>query len=135
MVADRQIAAQVKEELIRHGAYFMTETEQKQLTAFLGLEKGTGLPDKEFIGKTAAWLAQKAGFAVPEHTKVLVSEQSYITDFNPYAKGLLCPVLAFYIEEDWIHACENVLSFWWEKAGAIRLPFIRRIRKSFGSLP
>ena len=49
MVADRQIAAQVKEELIRHGAYFMTETEQKQLTAFLGLEKGTGLPDKEFI--------------------------------------------------------------------------------------
>lgn len=135
VVADRQIAAQVKEELIRHGAYFMTETEQKQLTAFLGLEKGTGLPDKEFIGKTAAWLAQKAGFAVPEHTKVLVSEQSYITDFNPYAKGLLCPVLAFYIEEDWIHACENVLSFWWEKAGAIRLPFIRRIRKSFGSLP
>lgn len=109
VVADRQIAAQVKEELIRHGAYFMTETEQKQLTAFLGLEKGTGLPDKEFIGKTAAWLAQKAGFAVPEHTKVLVSEQSYITDFNPYAKGLLCPVLAFYIEEDWIHACEKCI--------------------------
>lgn len=54
MVADRQIAAQVKEELIRHGAYFMTETEQKQLTAFLGLEKGTGLPDKEFIGKTGS---------------------------------------------------------------------------------
>ena len=94
---------------ICHGAYFMTETEQKQLTAFLGLEKGTGLPDKEFIGKTAAWLAQKAGFAVPEHTKVLVSEQSYITDFNPYAKGLLCPVLAFYIEEDWIHACEKCI--------------------------
>ena len=84
VVADRQIAAQVKEELIRHGAYFMTETEQKQL-------------------------AQKAGFAVPEHTKVLVSEQSYITDFNPYAKGLLCPVLAFYIEEDWIHACEKCI--------------------------
>lgn len=57
MVADRQIAAQVKEELIRHGAYFMTETEQKQLTAFLGLEKGTGLPDKEFIGKRQhGWL-------------------------------------------------------------------------------
>ena len=69
-MADRQIAAQVKEELICHGAYFMTEAEQKQLTAFLGLEKGTGLPDKELIGKPAAWLAQKAGFSVPEHTKV-----------------------------------------------------------------
>ena len=46
---------------------------------------------------------------MPEHTKVLVSEQSYITDFNPYAKGLLCPVLAFYIEEDWIHACEKCI--------------------------
>ena len=103
-----RIAAQVKGELIRHGAiYDGDRTETADCVS--GTGKGTGLPDKEFIGKTAAWLAQKAGFAVPEHTKVLVSEQSYITDFNPYAKGLLCPVLAFYIEEDWIHACEKCI--------------------------
>lgn len=109
VVADRRIAQHLKEELIRHGAYFMTETEQKQLTVLLGLEKGGCFEGKEFIGKSAVWLARKAGFTVPDTTKVLVSEQSYITDFNPYAKGLLCPILAFYIEEDWIHACEKCI--------------------------
>lgn len=109
VVADRQIALKVKEELIHRGAYFMTEKEQEQLTALLGLTALNGNGDREYIGKTASWLAAKAGFSVPEGTKILVSEQSYITDFNPYAKGLMCPVLVFYIEEDWIHACEKCI--------------------------
>ena len=41
--------------------------------------------------------------------KVLVSEQKYISDRNPYARALLCPVLVYYIENDWIHACEKCI--------------------------
>ena len=42
VVADRQIAAQVKEELIRHGAYFMTEIEQKTADCVSGTGKRNG---------------------------------------------------------------------------------------------
>lgn len=105
LVVDKQIAAQAKEELSRCGSYFMSQEEQKKLTTLLGLASTAEDADKAYIGKSAEWLSTKAGFSVPKGTKVLVSEQAYITDYNPYAKGLLCPILAFYIEEDWVHAC------------------------------
>lgn len=109
LVVDKQIAEKAKAELACCGAYFMTQEEQKKLTTLLGLASAAENADKAYIGKSAAWLSAKAGFSVPKGTKVLVSEQAYITDYNPYAKGLLCPVLAFYIEEDWIHACEKCI--------------------------
>lgn len=109
LVVDKVIAVQAKEELIHCGAYFMTLEEQKKLTTLLGLASVSKDADKAYIGKSAEWLSAKAGFSVPQGTKVLVSEQSYITDYNPYAKGLLCPILAFYIEEDWVHACEKCI--------------------------
>ena len=39
----------------------------------------------------------------------MVSQQKYITDINPYAGALLCPVLVFYIENDWMYACEKCM--------------------------
>ena len=110
VVADRQIAEAATAQLKRQGAYFMTAEEQKQLTALLGLHPHcTAGADKAYIGKSACWLAAKAGFMVPEGTRVLVSQQAYITDYNPYANGLLCPVMAFYIEADWTYACEKCI--------------------------
>lgn len=41
--------------------------------------------------------------------KVLISEQRYVSDNNPYSKEKLCPVLAYYIEDDWMHACEKCI--------------------------
>ncbi len=107
VVAEHEIAEKAKAELIRCGAYFMSEEEQRRLTILLGLDGACA--DRAYMGKSASWLAEKAGFSVPDGTKVLVSEQSYITDHNPYAKGLLCPVMVLYIEKDWVHACEKCM--------------------------
>lgn len=107
LVADRVIAEEVKQELKLQEAWLMSEEEERKLIRLLGIEHGS--QDESCIGKSACWLAAKAGFAVPDTTKVLVSCQPYISDFNPYAKALLCPVIAFYIEEDWIHACEKCM--------------------------
>ncbi|MDO5408276.1 MAG: aldehyde dehydrogenase family protein [Eubacteriales bacterium] len=108
LVVDQVIAEEVKRELEAQGAWFMSEEEQRKLIGLLGIRSGS--VDEECTGKSAVWLAAKAGFAVPENTRVLVSSQPYISDFNPYAKALLCPVIAFYIEEDWIHACEKCMN-------------------------
>lgn len=109
VVVDSRIAEMTKREMIACHAYFMSKEEEHKLIRLLGIGEHRGCAEKECIGKSAEWLACKAGFSVPEGTKVLVSEQSYITDFNPYAGALLCPVMVFYIESDWMHACEKCM--------------------------
>lgn len=108
MVVDSVIAADVKAEMVRNHAYFMNSEEEKMLIDLLWLESGTA--DTEIMGRPADWLARRAGFEVPDSTTVLVSEQKYISERNPFAKELLCPVLAYYIEHDWMHACEKCMS-------------------------
>lgn len=108
MVVDSLIAAEVKAEMIKNGAHFMNEEEEKKLIELLCLESGK--PDTEIMGRPAAELADRAGFTVLKTTTVLVSEQKYISEKNPFAKELLCPVLAYYIENDWMHACEKCMS-------------------------
>lgn len=108
MVVDSLIAAEVKAEMLKNGAYFMNGEEEKKLIDLLCLENGKA--DMEIMGRPAGELACRAGFHVPECTSVLVSEQKYISDRNPFAKELLCPVLAYYIENDWLHACEKCMN-------------------------
>ena len=108
VVVDSLIAAEVKAEMLKNGAYFMNGEEEKQLIGLLNLEHG--MADTEIMGRPASELARRAGFTVPENTSVLVSRQKYISDRNPFAKELLCPVLAYYIENDWMHACEKCMN-------------------------
>ena len=108
VVADSQIAHTVRTAMEAAGAYFMAAEEEVQLLSFLC--PGKDRMDEEYIGKPAVWLARQAGFAVPQETRVLVSEKHYIADRNPYARELRCPVLAFYIENDWMYACERCMN-------------------------
>ncbi|MDW8799958.1 aldehyde dehydrogenase family protein [Clostridium sp. A1-XYC3] len=107
IVVDSCIAAEVREELQKNGAYFMTEEEAEKLAAtFLDKDGGKNV---EIIGKPPKFLAKNAGFSVPEDTKLLISKQKFVSPKNPYSREKLCPVLAFYIEDDWMHACEKCI--------------------------
>lgn len=107
IVVDSCIAAEVKEELQRNGAYFMTEEESEKLAAtFLEKDGSTNL---DVIGKSPQYLAKNAGFNVSKDTKLLICKQKFVSPKNPYSKQKLCPVLAFYIEDDWMHACEKCI--------------------------
>lgn len=107
IVVEGCIEPQVRKELIQRGAYFMAPAESDTLGKILFLADGSLY--SETVGKSAEWLAAAAGFTVPTGTKLLVSEQKYVFDENPYSKEKLCPVLAYYIEEDWMHACEKCI--------------------------
>jgi acetaldehyde dehydrogenase (acetylating) len=107
IVVDSPVAAEVKQELVSCGAYFMTEDEAQSLGTLFYRTDGSMEP--ELVGKTAQELARKAGFTVPAETTVLIAEQKYVSEMNPYSKEKLCPVLAFYIEDDWMHACEKCI--------------------------
>ena len=107
IVVDSLIVSEVKEEIQRNGGYFMTNEESEKLGNIFFYRDGS--PDAELIGKPPVFLANKAGFNVPKDTKVLISEQKFVYKENPYSREKLCPVLAFYIENDWMHACEKCI--------------------------
>ncbi|EJO5347084.1 aldehyde dehydrogenase family protein [Clostridium botulinum] len=107
IVVDSVIASKVKQELIKNGGYFMTDEEATSLGSILFNQDGS--VDFEMIGKSPQFLAKKAGFSVSDNVKVLISNEKYVSKKNPYSREKLCPVLAFYIEEDWMHACEKCI--------------------------
>jgi acetaldehyde dehydrogenase (acetylating) len=107
IVADGCVAEDIRRELKSSGAYFMSEQESKQLGLLLLNPDGSA--NSDIIGKSAVELARCAGICVPCNTKVLISEQKYVSSANPYSRQKLCPVLAFFVEDDWMHACEKCI--------------------------
>ena len=107
IVVDGSIADKVEQELIKHHAYFMNDKESDCLGRLLF--KSDGKHNISVVGKSAKELALMAGFEVPEKTSVLISREQYVSITNPYCKEKLCPVLAFFIEQDWMFACEKCI--------------------------
>jgi acyl-CoA reductase-like NAD-dependent aldehyde dehydrogenase len=107
LVVDRPIDYEVRRELEAQGGYFMRPSESETLGALFYDRDGKAV--REMVGISAQRLAKKAGFFVPESVRVLISEQKYVTADNPYAKEKLCPVLAYFVEDDWMDACEKCI--------------------------
>lgn len=107
IVVDSCIESEVRKELEKSGAYFMKEEESKKLGLLFFRKDGSAEPD--VVGKSAQKLAKMAGFTVANDVKVLISKQKYVSHNNPYSREKLCPVLAYYIEDDWMHACEKCI--------------------------
>lgn len=107
IVVEECIADEVRQELQKRGACFLSQREAEELSKlFL---RPDGSINSEIVGKSAVNLAGRIGMSVPENTQVLISEQSYVSETNPYSREKLCPVLAFYIEKDWHDACEKCI--------------------------
>lgn len=107
IVVDSPIANEVKNELIKNGAYFMSEDESKALGKILFDKYGNF--EKEFIGKSPEFLGKRAGFNVASNVNVLISSQKFVSLDNPHSREKLCPILSFYVEDDWMHACEKCI--------------------------
>ncbi|TGE39476.1 acetaldehyde dehydrogenase (acetylating) [Desulfosporosinus fructosivorans] len=107
IVAEDCIADEVRQELRKNGAYFMSGQESVQLSKFFSRPDDSLNPG--IVGKSALELARLSGLCVPEDTLVLISEQKYVSSTNPYSREKLCPVLAFYVEKDWMNACEKCI--------------------------
>lgn len=107
IVVDSCVSDQVKEELQRRGGHFLSDEEAEKLSALLFFADGSS--NSELMGKSAQELARRAGFYVSQDVVLLISEQKYVSEQNPYSKEKLCPVLAYYVEDDWMHACEKCI--------------------------
>ena len=112
IIVEKALEEQVIAEGKRQGFYFMDESEAGRLAKLLF--RPTGGLNPEIVGKTAIYLAEKAGFSVPHGTKVLVAREQEAGPARPYSMEKLCPVLAFFVmdsEEAVLQKCVEVLTF------------------------
>ena len=111
IIVEKQLEQPVIAEGQRQGFYFMNPQEAAQLAKLLFRPNGTLNP--EIVGKSALVLAQKAGFSVPNSTRVLVAREQEAGPTRPYSMEKLCPVLAFFVmdsEESVLQKCIEVLN-------------------------
>ncbi len=111
MIVDRPLKDKVIAEAKERGAYFVNAEEK------LKLEKAVapkGKINPEIVGKSAAWIANYAGFKVPENTSVLVAECAGVGKDEIMSMEKLSPTLAFYVVDGWLegcHKCIDLLQF------------------------
>ena len=98
IVVERSMEEKVRQKAQNMGFYFMNEEEASHLAKLLFKPNGTLNP--QIVGKAATVLADMAGFSVPRDTKVLVAREQEAGPTRPYSMEKLCPVLAFFVEEN-----------------------------------
>lgn len=98
IIVERSMEEAVRREGKKQGFYFMSTEEAGRLAKLLFRPNGTLNP--EIVGRKATDLAEKAGFSVPEHTKILVAREQEAGPTRPYSMEKLCPVLAFFVMDD-----------------------------------
>ncbi len=97
IIVEKSTEQAVLTEAKRQGFYLMDEKEAGCLAKLLFKPNGTLNPD--IVGKSACTLAQKAGFSVPDGTKILMAREQQAGPTRPYSMEKLCPVLAFFVME------------------------------------
>lgn len=107
VVIDAPISGEVKAAFLKYGAYYINEKESEQLAALFFHPDGS--LKKDSVGLDAPTLARRAGIYVPDNITIFLAERKYVSDSDPYSKGFLAPILACYIEDDWLEACEKCI--------------------------
>ena len=104
----RQKAAESKaESLTRYLSNFLNGEKYASPRAAITWRRSTRV---EFdSGKSALDIAKLAGIQIPQDTKVILCEQDKVGKDYPFSIEKLSPLLAFYTEPDWQHACEKCL--------------------------
>ncbi|MGH2361378.1 MAG: aldehyde dehydrogenase family protein, partial [bacterium] len=105
VVVDEAVAEEVKREFTSQGGHFMSPQEADAVARILVTPQR--LPDPALVGKPATSIAERAGFAVPAGTRVLLAPLGGVGRDYPLSIEKLCPVLAFYVVKDWHEGCER----------------------------
>lgn len=105
VVVERVVADEAKREFQKQGGHFLSPAEADALAKLLVTPQR--LPNPKFVGKSAATIAAAAGIVIPEGTRVLIAELQGVGRDYPLSIEKLCPVLSYYVVNDWQEGCER----------------------------
>ena len=94
VIVESAMAREAEQTAKGMGYYFM-DTQQAAALAKL-LFKPNGALSPDIVGRSARVLAEKAGFTVPQNTRILVAREQDAGTKYPYSHEKLCPVLAWF---------------------------------------
>ncbi len=107
VVADRPIASQLRLEMERLGAHFLSPAHAAALANVLF--SPTGVINPRSVGQTPQTLAQMAGIQIPAQAKILVAPLSKVGKEEPLSREKLTTVLAWYEADGWEAGCERCI--------------------------
>ncbi|MDR3601625.1 MAG: bifunctional acetaldehyde-CoA/alcohol dehydrogenase [Desulfosporosinus sp.] len=99
VIVDEEIAAQVMSYMQEMKCYYLKPDEIKKLEAAVVNPENNGI-SSEIVGKSAFYIATRAGVAVPEDTKILLAELAGVGEQYPLSREKLSPILAYYKVKD-----------------------------------
>lgn len=105
VVADRAIDQQLRQAFAANGGHFLSAAEGEALAKLLVTPQR--LPNPALVGKTAVAIAAQLGIQVPPGTRALLVELAGVGRDLPLSIEKLCPVLSYYVVNDWREGCER----------------------------
>ncbi|MEE1740935.1 bifunctional acetaldehyde-CoA/alcohol dehydrogenase [Streptomyces sp. BE147] len=100
VILDREVYDRGLAEFERLGAYVVTAAEKTKLEEFVfgttafAADCSGGKLNADVVGRSPRWIAEQAGFQVPENTALLIAECAEVGEGEPLTREKLSPVLA-----------------------------------------
>jgi acetaldehyde dehydrogenase (acetylating) len=105
VVVDRAIDQELRRALASAGGHFLPPADGDALARLLVTPQR--LPNTALVGKSATEIARKLGVQVPAGTRALLVELAGVGRDYPLSIEKLCPVLSYYVVNDWREGCER----------------------------
>jgi len=106
VVVEPDVDHQLRPLLEKAGAVFCTPGQMEALGAVC-IDAERKRMRAEIVGQSARFIAERAGFPVPERTKILIGEPDGVGPDYPLSYEILAPVLAYYRVESYAQAIET----------------------------
>lgn len=100
VIIDEKIYDEYLKEFKKYKVYFVNADEKEKLEKFMfgvtafGKDTDQGQLNAALVGQSAHWIAEQAGFKVPEDTSILAAEVSLVGPDEPLTREKLSPVIA-----------------------------------------
>jgi acetaldehyde dehydrogenase (acetylating) len=107
VVVDAAIDAATQDAFRQNGGYFLSTAESDALARVLVTPQR--LPNPALVGKAAPVVAEAAGIRAPAGTRVLLAPLAGVGRDHPLSIEKLCPVLSYYVVQDWREGCERCM--------------------------
>ena len=104
IIVDEPVKERAIAEIKAIGGYFVNADEKEKLAKAIQTNFKI---NPEIVGKSAKFIAEYAGFKVPENTKVLIAECYEVGKSEPLSMEKLSPILAFYSANGWLEGCHR----------------------------
>lgn len=107
VIADAPIASQLREEMKRRGAHWLTAEEAELFAS--RMFRPNGMMHAEYVGRTPQALGKLAGLDVPDSARVLVADLGGIGPNHPLSREKLTSVLGFMEADGWHAGCDKAV--------------------------